>query len=68
MVVKWHGQKSKQKEVSRGGPQGAYIGDLEYKTQSNNNANCVEKDCRFKFVDDLTTLEKINLLLVGMAS
>ena len=26
------------------------------------------KDSRFKFVDDLTTLEKINLLLVGMAS
>ena len=27
-----------------------------------------EKDSRFKFVDDLTTLEKINFLLVGMAS
>jgi hypothetical protein len=28
----------------------------------------VAKDSRFKFDDDLTTLEKINLLLVGMAS
>ena len=28
----------------------------------------MERDSRFKFVDDLTTLEKINLLLVGMAS
>ena len=66
--VKWHGKKSEQKEVPGGGPQGAYIGSLEYKTQSYNNANCVKKDSRFKFVDDLITLEKINLLLVGMAS
>ena len=48
--------------------QGAYLGNLEYKAQSNNNADCVAKDSRFKFDDDLTTLEKINLLLVGMAS
>ena len=25
-------------------------------------------DSRFKFVDDLTTLEKINILMVGLAS
>ena len=28
----------------------------------------MEPDSRFKFVDDLTTLEKINLIIVGMAS
>ena len=68
VVVKWHGKKIYKKRSSWRGPQGACIGNLEYKAQSNNNANCVAKDSRFKFVDDLTTLEKINLLLVGMAS
>ena len=68
VIVKWNGVKSKPKNVPGGGPQGAYLGNLEYKAQSNKSANCVEKDSRFKFVDDLTTLEKINLLLVGMAS
>ena len=51
-----------------GGPKEHILENLEYKTQSNNNANCVSKDSRFKFVDDLTTLERIHLLLVGMAS
>ena len=49
-----------------GGPQGTYLGNLEYLAQSNDSANCVKQDSRFKF--ELTTLEKINLLLVGMAS
>ena len=44
------------------------MGNLEYLAQTNESANCVESDARYKFVDDLTTLEKINLLLVGMAS
>jgi hypothetical protein len=44
------------------------LGNLEYLAQSNNSANCVKKDSRFKFVDDLTALEKIDLLLVAMAS
>ena len=68
VIVKWNGVKSKEKNVPGGGPQGAYLGNLEYLAQSKNSANCVKKDSRFKFVDDLTALEKINLLLVGMAS
>ena len=36
--------------------------------QSNNNADCVEPEYRYKFVDDLTVLEKINLLTVGLSS
>ena len=67
VVVKWHGKRSKPQEVPGGGPQGAYLGNLEYLGQSNKSANCVEKESRFKFVDDLTALEKINLLLIGMA-
>ena len=68
VIVKWHNKQSKERHVPGGGPQGAYIGNLEYTAQSNKSANIVKKDSRFKFVDDLTTLEKINLLMVGMAS
>ena len=49
-----------------GGPAGATLGLLEYLSQSNNNADCVDPEDRFKFVDDLTTLEIVNLLTVGM--
>ena len=41
---------------------------LPYLVQSNNSADCVSPENRFKFVDDLTVLEKVNLLLVGLAS
>ena len=47
VVVKWHGKRSKPQEVPGGGPQGAYIGNLEYLGQSNKSANCVEKESRF---------------------
>ena len=59
-MVKWHGRRSEPQEVPGGGPQGAYIGNLEDVAQSNNSADCVEKDKSFKFVDYLTTLEKIS--------
>ena len=68
MVVKWKGHISTERSLKGGGPQGSYFGILEYLVQSNENANCVEENSRFKFVDDLTILEKINLLLVGMSS
>ena len=68
MVVKWHGKTSKELQLNGGGPQGGYFGILEYQCQSNSSANCVEPNSRFKFVDDLTTLEKINLLLIGLTS
>ena len=68
MEVKWHGQTSTSRNLNGGGPQGATFGIWEYLAQSNNNANCVNPDRRFKFVDDLTTLEKINLLIIGLAS
>ena len=51
-----------------GGPQGGTFGIWSYLSQSNNNADCVKQDLRFKFVDDLTFLEMINLLNIGMAS
>ena len=38
----------------------------DYLSQSNDNANCISES--FKFVDDLSFLEIINLLSVGIAS
>ena len=68
MQVKWHGTVSKTRKIFGGGPQGATLGILEYLSQSNNNADCVNVEDRFKFIDDLTTLEVVNLLITGICS
>ena len=47
---------------------GSTLGLLEYLSQSNNSADIVSQEDRFKFVDDLTILEIINLLTVGISS
>ena len=47
---------------------GASLGNWEFLSQTNDNAECVPQEDRFKFVDDLTTLEIINLLTVGLSS
>lgn len=61
MKVKLKGETSTERSLNGGGPQGASFGIWEYLAQSNNSAECVESDYKFKFVDDLTVLEKINL-------
>ena len=68
MSVKWHGCRSVPKTIKGGGPQGATLGLLEYLSQSNNNADNVEVEDRFKFIDDLSILEIVNLLTVGISS
>ena len=68
MKVKWHGVMSSVRELNGGGPQGSTFGIWEYLSQSNNNADCVEESERFKFVDDLTFLEIIHLISVGLAT
>ena len=40
----------------------------EYLAQSNSSADCVDPNYKIKFVDGLTILKKVNLLLVGLAS
>jgi hypothetical protein len=47
---------------------GATLGNLEFSSQTNNNADCVPKKNRFKWVDDLTILEIINLINITMSS
>ena len=66
--VKWRGFNSCPRLINGGGPQGATLGILEYLSQTNNSADCVGPEDRFKFVDDLTIIEIVNLLTVGMSS
>ena len=68
MSVKWHGCRSAPKNIKGGGPQGATLGLLEYLSQSNNSADCVGVEDRFRFIDDLSVLEIVNLLTVGITS
>ena len=68
MKVKWRGQLSSLRYLPGSGPQGSTFGVLEYLSQSNDNSANVPVDDRFKFMDDLTILEVINLLDVGLAS
>ena len=68
MSVKWHGCRSAPKDIKGGGPQGATLSLLEYLSQSNNSSDCVGVQDRFKFIDDLSILEIVNLLTVGITS
>ena len=68
MTVKWKGVYSKIRKLNCGGPQGGTFGILEYLSQSNDNANMVDEEDRYKFVDDLTIREIINLLTVEITS
>ena len=47
---------------------GSYTGVLEYLAQSNNSADSVSHQDRFKSVHDLTVLEIVNLLTIGISS
>ena len=68
MQVKWHGKLSEVKDLNGSGPQGSTIGLLEYLAQSNHNADIVDQDERFKFLDDLSILEVVSLLSIGISS
>ena len=68
MQVKWHGKFSEVKHLNGSGPQGSTIGLLEYLAQSNNNADTVGEEERFKFLDDLSILEVVNLLTIGIST
>ena len=47
---------------------GSTKGVLSYMSQSNNNTDCVPEDDRYKYFDDATVLEVINLLNIGLSS
>ena len=68
MRVKWKGNMSKPRKLPGGGAMGASLGNWEYLSQSNDSADCVPERDRFRFVDDLSTLEVINLLTIGLST
>ena len=61
MQVRYNGAYSGTYSLPGGGPQGTLVGLIEYFVQSNDNADCVDPDLRFKFVDDLSVLELVML-------
>ena len=68
MCVKWHGEVSKVRPMPAGGSQGSTFGVLGYLSQSNDNADCVPLEDRYKFMDDLSHLETVLLTNVGLAT
>ena len=68
MTDKMNDFSSYPRNLNGGGPKGATFGILEYLSQSNHSADCVGQENRFKFVDDLTTLEIINLITIGLST
>ena len=47
---------------------GGELGQLEYFAQSNKNTDFLDDKWKYKFIDDLSILEVINLVLCGLAS
>ena len=57
-----------QKSQNGGGPQGSIFGILKYLAQTNFNTEYITQEEKLKFVDDLSILEIINLLSIGICS
>ena len=68
MSVRWHGVTSSERPLSGSGPQGSTLGLLEYISQSNDNTEGIPPDMKYKWLDDLSTLEIVNLLTIGISS
>ena len=61
MQVKFNGEISEFLNLIGGGPQGTLLGQLEYLVLSNDNADCVSPEDRYKYIDDLTLLQLVCL-------
>ena len=68
MKVKWHDTFSRPRKMPGSGAMGSFIGNHEFDSQTNHTADCVPVEDRFKYVDDLTFLEVINLVNIGISS
>ena len=68
MIVKWNGTTSSIRNLNGGGPQGGLWGILEYLSQSNNNTDHISPNRKFKFIDDLSILEIVNLISIGLSA
>ena len=68
MKVKWNKSTSSMHNLNGGGPQGGLLGILEYLSQTNKNTEFIDPEDKFKFIDDLSVLEIINLISLGLSS
>ena len=68
MAVKWNGQQSKPYPLPGGGAQGGQLGQIEYLSQSNKNTDFLTQEEKFKFIDDLSILEVMNLVMSGIST
>ena len=68
MYVKWNGETSDVMDLNGGGPQGALWGILEYLSLSNDNTSYLSMKEKYKYIDDLSILQKLNLLAIGLSS
>ena len=66
--VKWKGIQSDEKDIHGGGPQGGFFGNLSFLSQSNDSVKNISEEDKYKFVDDLTVLEIVNLISIGLSS
>ena len=66
--MKWNGKVSSERKLNGGGPHGGLLGILEYLSQSNSNVDFLPEDEKFKFIDDLSILEIINMISQGISS
>ena len=64
--MKWRGLLSSSRRLLGGGPMGSSWGIWSYLSQSNDSADMVLVEDRLKFCDDLTFLELINLVSIGI--
>ena len=61
MQVSFNGELSDILTLIGGGPQGTLLGQIMYLVQTNSNADCVEQEDRFKYIDDLFILKIVCL-------
>ena len=63
-----NGSQSKARNLPGGGPQGGTLGIEEYLSQSNGNTDFLDPEEKFKFIDDLSILEILNPVCIGLSS
>ena len=68
MAVNWKGKLSQPRPLPSSGAQGGALGQLEYLSQTNNNVDFADKDKKYKFIDDLSLLNVVNVLMSGISA
>ena len=68
MSVQWNSKMSSEYPLNGGGPQGDVLGILEYLSQTNKNTDFLSVKHELEFINDLSFLECINLILKGLSS